>query len=256
MRSYIRNLYLSLFGYLKKPKPGVHIINSHFVKNSELDFVSDSEIFISFIEFLQKDCVLVRIEKAIEMILSGTHFNRPYVAFTFDDGFEECYSIIAPILESYDCNAAFFINSNYISSREHYQQDFNKRIKVNYKKPMNWENVKDLSKRGHIIGSHTCDHYNLANIAEEELLLQLEKDKNIIEAKLGVKCEYFAWPYGEEIYFSELALKYSVINFKYVFSGTNYLKYFSYEGKVINRRHLEPFWPKSHINYFLSVTKV
>lgn len=255
MRAIIRNLYLNIAGGFLHPKPGVHIINSHFVKNGELNLFEDIAVFKKFIEFLTKKCELIKIEKAVEMISNGTLVDRPYIAFTFDDGFEECYSVVAPVLESYGCNAAFFINSNYIESTNEYQVGFNKRIKVHSKKPMNWNEIKELSNRGHIIGSHTLDHINLRELSEKELANQMSLDKNKIESQLGIKCDYFAWPYGQKSHFTHIALKHAKTYFKFIFSGTDYKNYFSFDGYVINRRHVEPNWPFKHINYFLSINK-
>ena len=42
---------------------------------------------------------------------------------------------------------------------------------------------------------------------------------------------------------------------QYVFAQSVYKKYFSFDGKVINRRHFEPFWPISHMYYFLGCNK-
>ncbi|MDC1080750.1 polysaccharide deacetylase family protein [Flavobacteriaceae bacterium] len=255
MRAILRNLYLNIAGSFLHPKPGVHIINSHFVKNSELDLFEDTAVFKKFIEFLTKKCELIKIEKAVEMISNDTLVDRPYIAFTFDDGFKECYSVVAPVLESYGCNAAFFINSNYIESTNEYKVGFNNRIKVHSKKPMNWNEIIELSNRGHIIGSHTLDHMNLRELSEKELANQMSLDKNKIESQLGIKCDYFAWPYGQKSHFSDMALKHAKTYFKFIFSGTDYKNYFSFDGYVINRRHVEPSWSFKHINYFLSIKK-
>lgn len=255
MRQLLRDTYLKLLGSFKGPSPGVHIINSHFISNNKVNLVENKIVFRNFIEFISTKCTLLKIEDAVNMIIKGEKINKPYVAFTFDDGFEECYSIIAPILEDFNCNAAFFINSNYIDSDNEYKVLFEKRINVYNKTPMSWKNIKELHSRGHIIGSHTKDHMNLSNISKKHLIAQLRDDKNKLESELNYKCEYFAWPYGQKQHFSELALKFALENFKYIFSGTNYMNYFSFSGKVINRRHIEPFWDKRHINYFLSVNK-
>lgn len=49
----------------------------------------------------------------------------------------------------------------------------------------------------------------------------------------------------------DIACKY----YKYVFSQSDYKHYFSFGGRVINRRHFEPFWPVKHVSYFLSCHK-
>lgn len=77
----------------------------------------------------------------------------------------------------------------------------------------------------------------------------------IIEEKLGTSCDYFAFPYGKLKHVNAKALDIACDNYKYVFSQSNYKNYFSFEGRVINRRHFEPFWPITHVYFFLSCHK-
>ena len=177
------------------------------------------------------------------------------IAFTFDDGFEECYTVIAPLLEKYGARGAFFINANYIESTDEYRKDFNQRIVTYTKNPMTWEQVKDLHQRGHLIGSHNLDHSNFAVLTAKEIECQLSENKKVLEDKLKYSCDYFAWTYGQLQHFSKSALESTQKYHKYIYSGTDYKNYFSYNGRVFNRRHQESFWPKNHISYFLSVNK-
>ncbi len=255
MRSFLRNTYLGLFGSFRKPSPGVHIINSHFV-TPNIPSEDDMIMMDDYLSFLSQYCKLITIQEATQIILSGDiSQNKCQVAFTFDDGFEECHTVVAPTLEKYGCNAAFFINSNYIESDKLYQDNFNKRINTYTKKPMSWDQLMDLHKRGHVIGAHTLDHLNLAELDNNLIENQLIKNKQILEDKLNFECSYFAWTYGQFQHFPERALKITQKYHKYVFSGTDYQHYLSYNGQVINRRHIEAYWPKSHIRFFLSKKK-
>src|SRR5690554_7380834 len=106
MRSFLRNTYLGLFGSSRKPSPGVHIINSHFV-TPDIPSEDDMIIMDDYLSFLSQYCKLITIQEATQIILSGNiSQNICQVAFTFDDGFEECHSVIAPTLEKHGCNAA------------------------------------------------------------------------------------------------------------------------------------------------------
>jgi peptidoglycan/xylan/chitin deacetylase (PgdA/CDA1 family) len=255
MRRFLRNIFLHLAGSVLKPRAGIHIINSHFV-TPQIPTKNDWKIFESFLQFLNRFCKLITIQEAVRLIETRQFpTNECMVAFTFDDGFEECYTTIVPLLEKYNCNAAFFISANYIESDETYQEEFHKRINTYTKKPMSWEQIKDLHQRGHVIGAHSLDHVNMAELNTDEIDIQLKMNKQILENRLNYSCDYFAWTYGQFQHFPEKALKLTQKYHKHIFSGTNYKKYFSYNGQVINRRHIEAFWPKSHIKYFLSVKK-
>lgn len=64
------------------------------------------------------------------------------VTLTFDDGGISFYTIIAPILEKYHLIGHFYIATNHIGTNGF----------------MDENQIKDLHKRGHVIGSHSCSH--------------------------------------------------------------------------------------------------
>lgn len=256
MRALLRNTYLNIMGNINRPAPGVHIINSHYVTPNAVDIVRDTEVFDSYLKYLNTFATFITLQEASKIILNNNIPNdKVLIAFTFDDGFEECYSVIAPLLEKYNTKGTFFINANYIESSIDYQEKFNKKVAIFTKTPMSWQQVNELHKRGHLIGSHNLDHTNFASLSPEEIEFQLQENKKILEDNLNYQCEYFAWTYGQFPNFPIHALEMTLKYHKYIFSGTDYKNYFSFNGKVINRRHQEAFWPKAHNRYFLAVKK-
>lgn len=256
MRKRFRNLYLNLVGSIKKAQPGIHIINSHYVTPCEVKVENDYNTFESYLKFLNGFARFISLEEATERILEKkVQENEVLIAFTFDDGFEECYTVIAPLLEKYNTRGAFFINANYIDSTPEYQKDFNERVAITTKRPMTWQQIEDLHRRGHLIGSHNLDHTNFALLESQEMEKQIVDNKRILEEKLSYKCDYFAWTYGQLEHFPPDACQITKKYHKYIYSGTNYKEYFSYNEEVLNRRHQEAFWPLAHNRYFLSFKK-
>jgi peptidoglycan/xylan/chitin deacetylase (PgdA/CDA1 family) len=205
---------------------------------------------------LSKYVRFIRFEEAVDLIVRRTKVNEALVAFSFDDGFEECYTHIAPVLEAFEVNAAFFINPNFVDGDEKYIREFTTNtVKTPDKKPMTWVQIKNLQSRGHIIGSHTLDHYNINDDNETVLIHQIVDSKKIIAQYLGVPCLYFAFPFGRLEHANARSIDIATKHYPYVFSQSDYKNYFSFDGKVINRRHFEPDWKASHVKYFLSVHK-
>lgn len=255
MRTTLRKYTIETLGILKQPKAGIHIINAHYMNpNCDTD---NGERFIKQLNQIKKYGELIRFEKAVILINNKEIVNEPLIAFSFDDGFLDNYTTIAPILESFNTNAAFFINPNFIECSVEYYDKFSKRVTVNGKKAMNWEQIKDLHSRGHIIGAHTMDHLNIGNphLSDAELYEQIVYCKNFIENKVGNNCNSFAFPYGTYRDLNARSLELIIDHYDYIFSATDYKNYFSFNNQVINRRHIEPFWPVSHMNYFLSTNK-
>lgn len=259
IRSFFRSMFLTMVGSIKRPTSYVHILNGHMVDWSH-DNDCDGERFGKQLEQLHKYCDFVNIETAVQMIVSGKKVTRPVIAFTFDDGLRDCYTQIAPQLEKFGINAMFFINPNFANAADNndlnYIEDFtNNTTKSPGKHPMTWTQIIELKNRGFKFGAHTLDHYCINDDNTAELEHQIGDCRVAIEDKLGVSCDYFAFPYGRLEHANPKSIDIACKHYKYVFSQSDYKHYFSYGGKVINRRHFEPFWPVSHVYYFLSKNK-
>jgi peptidoglycan/xylan/chitin deacetylase (PgdA/CDA1 family) len=59
---------------------------------------------------------------------------------------------------------------------------------------MDWEQVAALHRAGHIIGSHTLTHPNLAHIAHDEMLRELWESKSVLTERLGIRIQHFSYP--------------------------------------------------------------
>lgn len=249
---YFRDIFLRVAGSFARPKAGIHILNSHFVSRLEPNY----EMYCEFLKFLSAHCSLVRIEDSVELIKRKTIVTDCMVSFTYDDGFEECYSIIAPALEEFNTNGAFFIIGGFVNGDNHYKENCTQNIlKIKGKKPMNWQKIKCLHDRGHIIGSHTLDHVNMNNTNNSFIDSQIRKNKQLIEECTNQPCDFFAYPYGQYKHINNETLKLAEKYHKFIFSGIDCRTYFSFNDRIINRRHIELEWPKAHIKYFLSKTK-
>lgn len=102
------------------------------------------------------------------------------VMITFDDGRNEQYSIGAGILEKYHFKGVFFIMTVTLG-------------KQNYMSP---NQIKTLSDRGHIIGSHTWDHHKVTDYDKEDWKLQISKPKKQLEKITQKPVTCFSYPYG------------------------------------------------------------
>lgn len=261
LRYYGRYVILSTVGQFRKPSPGIHILNGHMItRNAGSGTLKDRERFRNLLTQLKKTCEFVNFEVAVDMIINQVKVSKPVVAFSFDDGFADCYTHIAPVLEEFGVNAMFFINPNFASAGqigdEQYIRNFTDNTTLSPgKRPMTWDQIRDLQKRGFLFGAHTFDHSKISECDEQKLKHQIAECRQAIEHELNTPCDMFAWPYGRLTDANSKAVELACSCYRYVFSQSDYKHYFSFDGKVINRRHFEAWWPISHVNYFLSHTK-
>ena len=72
---------------------------------------------------------------------------------------------------------------------------------------LSWDEVRELSKIGFAIGSHTVSHPILSRISLEEAANELYASKARIEAELGIPCSVIAYPNGQPADYSPQVLE-------------------------------------------------
>ena len=87
-------------------------------------------------------------------------------------------------------------------------------------KSMNWENLSELIASGHLIGSHTKNHFRLSKIDSLDLLHEeIISSGDRIEEMLGINVEHFAFPFGDIGSINKKALQLARTRYKYIYSG-------------------------------------
>ena len=109
------------------------------------------------------------------------------VVLTFDDGYENIYTEMLPILEAHKMKAVVYVITNELD-------------KAGY---LSLEQVKDMQRRGVEIGSHTADHLPLVMLDEEFLINQVRNSKIFLEWS-GLDT-IFSFSYPNGAYDSKLA---------------------------------------------------
>jgi len=102
------------------------------------------------------------------------------VMLTFDDGYQDNFSVAAPILEKYKLTATFYVVTDQIASGEY----------------MTWDQVTELDRRGMDIGSHTCSHPDLTQLSAAELRHELGDASAAIVSHIGHPVYWLSYPAG------------------------------------------------------------
>jgi len=253
-RSILRGAYLEVFGSIKRPKKGLHVLSAHF---TGIDRISSPEEYLEYIRFLKSLGTVISFQDALSYFDNKSRINKIddcLITLTYDDGFKECHDVIMPVLNQEKISACFFISPNYVDANSDYIDKYNSIVKAS-KRPMSWDDIVELSARGHVIGSHTLDHEDISKLDDLRCQDQLARSKEIIEMHTKRPCQCLAVPFGRRDNVNRHSLNIAKKYYKYVFGCFDYTKYWSYDGDIINRRLVESFWPNAHIRYFLSFEK-
>ncbi len=103
------------------------------------------------------------------------------VMLTFDDGYEDNYTNLFPLLKKYNVPAVIFLITDRVGTPGH----------------MTWEQIKEMKDSGLAeFGSHTRSHRRLRSLSNEEIVKELRESKQILEEKLGSPVTALCYPFG------------------------------------------------------------
>jgi peptidoglycan/xylan/chitin deacetylase (PgdA/CDA1 family) len=68
------------------------------------------------LRFLRDRFEVVSLEKGLELISAGSVRDKPFLALTIDDGFEDNYTLAWPLLKEYEFPATIFLATDFIDS--------------------------------------------------------------------------------------------------------------------------------------------
>src|SRR4030067_2362941 len=136
----------------------------------------------------------IRLDKLYEYLVNKTDGlpHKPIV-ITFDDGYFDNYENALPVLKELNYPATVFIVSGFVGKTTQW-------MRVNgfpERSLMGWHEIEETRKYGITIGSHTLSHPRLVFLGYEDTRKEIEGSKKLLEDKLGMPTEHFAYPYGD-----------------------------------------------------------
>lgn len=108
-------------------------------------------------------------------------------AITFDDGFRELFSFVAPVLKTFGFRASFFLPTGFIG---HARRTFQAQ------ECLTWSEVRRLHEDGFEIGSHTVTHRRLHTLPWETACRELTVSKATIESEIDARVGGFSFPFA------------------------------------------------------------
>lgn len=145
--------------------------------SSETELFVKPEVFDETLRLLSKD--------GYNYLFADEYFKgngSKSVVLTFDDGYEDNYTNMFPILKKYSAKATVFLITDLIGSAGYLTED----------------QIREMSESGLVrFGSHTKTHCSMIEISEDSVRAELSKSKRIIEDLTGCQCSTLAYPGGK-----------------------------------------------------------
>jgi peptidoglycan/xylan/chitin deacetylase (PgdA/CDA1 family) len=246
----IINFLSVLFNFLKiNEKCNFRILMVHNIKKKNFQLLENN------LKTLKKNYNFINPN-----VLKKSNFpkGKNNLLLTFDDGFKSNYIFAKTILKKLKIKVVFFIVTDLINSNNYIKKkliiknilpgkNFSNSFKYN---AMSWNDVRQLQKMGHVIGSHTKSHLRLSDIKSlPDLRDQIISPIYTLKKNKIKKPIFFAYSFGDFYSFNKKCFDIAKSNYKFIFSGIrgdNFkLK------KILYRDNIEDDYSLKTINFFL-----
>ena len=112
----------------------------------------------------------ISLNEFYQALTNGAALPENPILLTFDDGYSDAYTAAWPIMKTYRFTGTFFIITADIGNGY-----------------MTWDQIKELSKSGNCIASHTVHHLDLTTLSGKDLNSELKKRKVKTRGRIGHK---------------------------------------------------------------------
>jgi peptidoglycan/xylan/chitin deacetylase (PgdA/CDA1 family) len=179
---------------VRAPDPGVVVLIYHRVgggADTEIDL--DPRLFDEQMAWLSETGRALSLDAALALLAgdgpsaaNGGGSEPNPVVVTFDDGTTDLVDVALPILERHKVPATVYVATRHIDEQLPWPADG---------QPMTWAGAKEMADTGLVtIGSHTHGHALLDRLSPDEAAAELDRSRELIEEKLGVPADHFAYP--------------------------------------------------------------
>jgi peptidoglycan/xylan/chitin deacetylase (PgdA/CDA1 family)/folate-dependent phosphoribosylglycinamide formyltransferase PurN len=188
---------------VRRTQPPLVILAYHGVDNHARTWLTlPLEDFHQQVQYLRRYYHIISLESALHM--TGTPAGRPAAVLTFDDGYSNTLTHIAPYLKFYNLPASFFICAGATKAQNGMPHD----KAHGFEAPiLDIPGVQQLSNLGFSIGSHAMFHENMAQLPVDVLPQVLRESQILLQEWAQQPISVFAFPFGQPHTMSDAAIK-------------------------------------------------
>jgi peptidoglycan/xylan/chitin deacetylase (PgdA/CDA1 family) len=145
------------------------------------------QLFVRQLDFLQSKYNVISLSEYVAARRANRRLPDYSIVLTFDDGFEDFYSVVAPQLRQREIPATVFVITDrafgrFVPSGESF---------------LNWDQIKELAVGGIEVGSHSCSHLPLPELSLDEATKELSDSRALMETNIGVSPVSLSYPFGQ-----------------------------------------------------------
>lgn len=163
-----------------------------------VDEVSDNrntvllEQFRQQLQFLQRNgFTAIGMKDLYQHFTANAALPDKPVLLTFDDGYEDNYLHVLPLLKAFQMKAVVFPVARWVGRTCGWKKN------PAAERLMDWRQLQEWQAAGLEIGAHTFNHVRLSTLSEEQIRYELQESKAVLEGQLGQPVDFLCYPYGD-----------------------------------------------------------
>lgn len=145
------------------------------------------QLFLRQLDFVQSRYHVITLSDYVAARRAKRALPDYSIILTFDDGFEDFHSVVAPQLRQRNLPATVFVITDRAFGR----------FVPNGESFLDWDQIKELAEAGIEIGSHSCSHVPLPELSLKEAAKELSESRSHMETNIGVSPVSLSYPFGQ-----------------------------------------------------------
>lgn len=111
---------------------------------------------------------------------------------TFDDGYDDVFTEVFPLLVQRSIPFHIFVVSDYCGAENDWDLSLGRRAY----RHASWEQLREMIDAGATVGSHTASHPDLTRVTPGRLFDEMRRSKEVIAERLGAPARTISYPFG------------------------------------------------------------
>jgi peptidoglycan/xylan/chitin deacetylase (PgdA/CDA1 family) len=144
-------------------------------------------LFLAHLTYLQKHHHLVSLDEFQAARRQNRTLPDYSVVITFDDGFEDFYTVVAPHLLRRNVPATVFVITDRAS----------RFLPLNGESFLSWKEIRELVDSGLSVGSHTCTHPQLPDLSVPDAMRELADSLAAVQTQTQQSRVALSYPFGQ-----------------------------------------------------------
>lgn len=169
------------------------ILTYHSVSTNHPPLSIAPDVFAEQMIWLSRNARVESLDAVVDRLKERKTLPPRTVVLTFDDGYQDFYTAVAPELRKFGFPATVFLPTAYCGRTSSWagQPSW-----MENKMLLTWREIEELAGQGIHFGAHTVTHRDLCTLSLVDAAQELLESKREIERRTGKPADFFCYPYG------------------------------------------------------------